>query len=269
MQLQLAREQSEAKLIEDSASLDLEIPDNWVEFAQLSKIRSTGRIVNFNPYEYQKKLVEIMLGQSVVVVKARQLGISETICSFMLWRACREAGYLAVIFSKTQNDTSLLARRMKRMINSLGLKTVTENLGDIEIKNRGRILFKNSKPDSARGIESVCDVLFDEYAFIDEAKAIFDAICPAQQMLGNAARSFIVSTPNGRSGHYWDLLTSNNEGKSLEAICEKISKGEEEPFQYWLDSGNWAKVVIHWKAHPIYGANPFFLEEIHQKKKLS
>lgn len=120
-------------------------------------VRSAGNIVKFNPYNYQINLVNLMLERSVIVAKSRQLGISETITCFMLWRACLNPGYLGVIFSKTQVDTGLLARRMKRMINSLGLKTTTENLGDIEIEGRGRILFKNSNPDSARGIESVVD----------------------------------------------------------------------------------------------------------------
>lgn len=251
-----------------SEESDLNVPKNWTEFAQMSKIRSGGKIVNFNPYEYQNRLVELMLERSIIVIKARQLGISEVICNFMLWRACLEPGYLGVVFSKTQIDTSLLARRMRRMINSLGLKTVTENLGDIELEGRGRILFKNSKPDSARGIESVVDVLFDEFAFIDEAKAIFDAIAPAQQMVGDLARCFIVSTPNGRAGYYWDLLNSGNEGRNIEALCDRASQGDE-PFQYWIDNGGWAKVIIHWREHPIYGANPNFLEEIHTKKKLS
>jgi hypothetical protein len=48
-----------------------------------------------------------------------------------------------------------------------------------------------------------------------------------------------------------------------------MSKGEEEPFQYWVDSGGWGKLAIHWKAHPKYGQNPNFLQEVHEKQKLS
>ena len=248
---------------------DFVTPLNWVDFARNCKIRSGGNVIKFDPYQYQIDLVNLMLERSVCIVKSRQLGISETITCFMLWRACLNPGYLGLVFSKTQTDSSLLARRMKRMIESLGLKTVTENLSDIEIKGKGRILFRNSKPDSARGIESVCDVFLDELAFLETGKEVYDALAPAMQMVGDKARVFAVSTPDGKSGFFYDLLTSNNEEKDIETICEQVSKGDSNPFQYWVDSGDWGKVLIHWKAHPKYGGNPKFLEEIHEKQKLS
>ncbi|MEO0683688.1 MAG: terminase family protein [Cyanobacteria bacterium J06649_11] len=245
------------------------IPENWVDFARSCKIRSGGNVVSFNPYQYQIDLVDLMVKRSVCIVKSRQLGISETITCFMLWRACLNPGYLGLVFSKTQTDSSLLARRMKRMIESLGLKTVTENLSDIEIQGLGRILFRNSKPDSARGIESVVDCFLDELAFQENAKEIYDALAPAMQMVGDKARVFAVSTPNGKSGFFYDLASSNNGDKNIELLCEQASKGETKPFQHWVDSGGWAKVLIHWKSHPVYGNNLNFLEDIHVKQKLS
>jgi phage terminase large subunit-like protein len=247
---------------------NLIIPPTWLDFAKTVSVRSGGNIVKFNPYQCPIPLVNLMLEKSVIVAKSRQLGISETITCFMLWRACLNPGYLGVVFSKTQVDTGLLARRMKRMINSLGLKTTTENLGDIEIEGRGRILFKNSNPDSARGIESVVDCFFDEFAFVEDAKFIYDAIAPAQQMLGDKARVFIVSTPNRKTNFYWDLLSSNNQNKDVELICKQISEGCEKPFQYWIDSSGWGKIIIHWKEHPIYGRNLNFLNDVHDKQKL-
>ncbi|WP_414588982.1 terminase large subunit domain-containing protein [Scytonema sp. PCC 10023] len=247
----------------------LQIPECWTDFARMVKIRSGGDVKPFNPYPYQEELVQLMLQRSVCVVKSRQLGISETVTCFMLWRACLNPGYLGLVFSKTQTDSSLLARRMKRMIASLGLKTTTENLSDIEIQGYGRILFRNSKPDSARGIESVVDCFLDELAFLETAKEVFDSVTPAMQMVGDKARVFAVSTPNGRAGFYWDLLNNGNGGRDIELICNQASKGESKPFQYWVDDGGWGKVLIHWRSHPIYGSNPNFLEEIHQKQKLS
>lgn len=254
---------------QDKLTNQLKVPESWADFARMVKIRSGGDVKPFNPYPYQEALVDLMLECSVCVCKSRQLGISETITCFMLWRACQNPGYLGLVFSKTQTDSSLLARRMKRMIASLGLKTATENLSDIEILGYGRILFRNSKPDSARGIESVVDVFLDELAFLETGKEVYDALAPAMQMVGEKARVFAVSTPNGRAGFYFDLLNNGNGDRDVELICDRASKGFAEPFQYWVDDGNWGKVLIHWKCHPIYGSNPNFLEEIHQKQKLS
>ena len=244
-------------------------PDDWVSFAKLCKIRSGGNVVSFNPYKYQIDLVNLMIDRSICIVKSRQLGISETITCFMLWRACLNPGYLGLVFSKTQTDSSLLARRMKRMIESLGLKTITENLSDIEIRGKGRILFRNSKPDSARGIESVCDVFLDELAFLETAKEVYDALAPSMQMVGEKARVLAVSTPNGKNGFFYDLAVSGNGDKDIENLCKSASKGDTNPFQYWIDDGGWGKVLIHWKSHPKYGNNPEFLQQVHEKQKLS
>ncbi|KAB8316173.1 hypothetical protein SD81_028275 [Tolypothrix campylonemoides VB511288] len=247
----------------------LVVPPNWADFARMVKIRSGGNVKAFNPYPYQIELVDLMLERSVVVCKSRQLGVSETITCFMLWRACQNPGYLGLVFSKTQTDSSLLARRMKRMIASLGLKTATENLSDIEIQGYGRILFRNSKPDSARGIESVVDVFLDELGFLETGKEVYDALAPAMQMVGDKARVFAVSTPNGKNGFYWELLSNGNGSLDIESICSQASSGEAEAFKYWVDEGGWGKVLIHWRSHPIYGSNPNFLEEVHEKQKLS
>ncbi len=248
---------------------NFEVPDRWLDFARLCKIRSAGEIVNFNPYDYQIRLVDSMLKSSVVVVKSRQLGISETITSFMLWRAFKNPGYLGLVFSKTQTDSSLIARRMRRMIDGLNAKTTTENLCDIELVGGGRILFRNSKPESARGIESVVDVFLDELAFIDTAKEVYDALAPSQQMVGDNARVFAVSTPNGKDGFYWELASNSNGDNDLTRICDQVSSGEIEPYQSWIDGGGWTKVVIHWRSHPIYGSDPNFLKKVALTQKLS
>ena len=262
----------EAKINKRSSkgeSNQLNVSKNWLDFARTCKIRSAGNVTYFDPYPYQIDLVELMLNHSVCIAKARQMGISETITCFMLWRACLNPGYLGLVFSKTQTDSSLIARRMKRMIEGLGLKTATENLTDIEILGGGRILFRNSNPESARGIESVVDVFLDELAFLDTGKEVYDALAPAQQMVGDAARVFAVSTPNGKAGFYWDLLNSGNGDIDVESLCKKVSDGDVDPFQSWIDSGNWAKVILHWKCHPGYGTDSEFLNKIHVKQKLS
>lgn len=252
-----------------NSSQKLTIPDNWQDFAKLTQIRSANKITYFDPFDYQIALTDLMLQRSVAVVKSRQIGISETICSFMLWQACKNPGYLGLIFSKTQTDSSLLARRMKRMIKSLGLKTTTDNIGDIELEGMGRILFRNSSPNSGRGIESVCEVFFDECGFIENAKEILQSIAPAMQMVGDDARIFAVSTPNGKRGFYWDLVNQGNGDICIETECKNISNQDANPFKTWIDDGDWSKVLIQWKVHPIYNKNPNFLNDIQKTKKLT
>lgn len=234
---------------------------SWFEFCCKLKVRSGGKITAFIPYDYQTDIVEKIKSGNTIIAKSRQLGVSETVCSYLLWRAYTEPGYLAVIFSRTQTDSSLLARRVNRMIASIGLSTKTDNLRDIELENGGRLLFKNSSPDCGRGLESVCDIFFDEYAFLDNDRHVYAAVIPAQQMVVDS-RLILVSTPNGTNNHFYELLKDD-------LLDIQISKLDNQPYIHWMDNGNWNKLLIHWKSHPIYGNDVDFLDNIKKKRKLT
>ena len=234
---------------------------SWYDFCCQLKVRSGGKITAFIPYDYQIDIVEKIKSGNTIIAKSRQLGVSETVCSYLLWRAYTEPGYLAVIFSRTQTDSSLLARRVNRMIASIGLSTKTDNLRDIELENGGRLLFKNSSPDCGRGLESVCDIFFDEYAFLDNDRHVYAAVIPAQQMVVDS-RLILVSTPNGTNNHFYELLKDD-------LLDVQIAKLDQQPYIHWIDNGNWNKLLIHWKSHPIYGNDVDFLENIKKKRKLT
>lgn len=243
---------------------NLVIPEDWQSFARLSDINSEGRIQKFEPYHYQLEIEKLSRNHSIVAIKGRQLGITETFCSIMLHRACLNPGYNALIFSKTQVDSSLLALRCKRACESIGLKLETDNLRDLIIKGGGRLRFLNSKPESSRSAESVTDILYDECAFVDELQAIRDAATPTQSMLGDKAHEYFVSTPNGVSGLYYELASTGN-NEELTNICDRVVE-EKLGFHHFIDNQGFAKVFCHFEAHPIYSQNPNFLQDLHTKK---
>ncbi|MGL4883253.1 MAG: hypothetical protein ACRC8K_19660 [Waterburya sp.] len=249
-----------------------QLPQTWVEFANLCQIRSGSQVINFNPYQYQLKLIELIkLHHSTVIAKTRQLGITETVANYFLFKACLNPGYLGVIFSKTQSDTSNIAKRIRRQIDSLYeyIKTETDSLTDIQIKNGGRILFRNSTPNGARGLESVSDILYDESAFVDEIEEIYKSSIPCTTVVGDEARIIILSTPNGQSGWYWDKLSLNNGDRDVLQICQQIRTGEIEPFQYWIDSNGWCKFILHWLGHPQFSLKKeTYLQDIKSRFEL-
>ena len=231
----------------------LPIPTTWLEFAKICKIRSGDGIIFFNPYEYQVKLIqEIEAHPTTVITKTRQLGITETIINYFLFKTLSNPGYLAVVFSKSQSDTSNIAKRLRRTIEFLYqyCETKTDSLTDIEFKNGGRILFRNSTPNGARGLESVSDILFDESAFVDEIEEIYKASIPCTTVMGERAKIIILSTPNGQSGWYWDKLANNNDNVDILELCEQIKAEKVAPCQHWTDKNNWCKFVLHWLDHP-------------------
>lgn len=236
-----------------NAIVKKELPDNWYDFACLCDIRSGASVIKFVPYEYQKILIEqIKVHPTTVIAKTRQLGITETIANYFLFKASSNPGYLAVIFSKTQSDTSNIAKRIRRQIDSLYeyLETETDSLTDIQIKGGGRILFRNSTPNGARGLESVSDILYDEASFVEEIEEIFKSSIPCTTAVGEDARIIILSTPNGQSGWYWDKLTLNNGDRDVLNICQEVREGIVNPLQYWTDNNRWCKFILHWLGHP-------------------
>jgi phage FluMu gp28-like protein len=247
------------------------VPDNWPEFAGLCKIRSGTKIISFTPYDYQLALIEaIESHQTTVATKTRQLGFTETIVNYFLWKACRNDGYLSVIFSKSQSDTSNIAKRLRRQIDGLNqyIATKTDSLTDIELVNGGRILFRNSTPNGARGLESVSDILYDEAAFVDDIEEIYKASTPCTTVLGDKARIVINSTPNGQSGWYWDKLSDNNGDQDVLEICDGVRSGAINPVQNWTDDSGWCKFICHWKAHPIFGSEPDYLANVQKRLEL-
>ena len=245
-----------AKIESSGNSSRKRLPNNWADFASLTEIRSGDGIVKFKPYPYQISLVDSIESHKLTVVgKSRQLGISETICNYFLYRACVDRSVLAVILSLGQRETIDLARRVRFAIESLapyGITTSTDTLTDIQINGGGRLLFRPSNENSTRGLPAVTHVLLDEAGFVDNIDRIYQAIIPATSTVTNP-KIVVVSTPNGSQGWFYNLLATD----SLIDLCEGMRSGEMAPYQE-IDN----KVLIHWKSHPKFSQQSNYLETI-------
>lgn len=243
-------------------------PENWADFAKLCRIRSGNKMVQFLPFEYQVKLIDLMRTHPiVVVVKSRQLGITQAILSRFLQKSLLNPAYAAISFMKNQEDSSNLSRRTRVMLDSLSqyAKAESDNVGYLKIANGGSIWFKNSAKEGSRSYDSVEDFLFDEAAFSPNIESIYGSSSASSAMLEDDATKCVISTPSAKFGWYWDMLNGNNGNKDVEQICEEVSAGRLPPFYWWTDEKGTCKVVIHWKAHPIYSQRDDYLEYRQEK----
>lgn len=245
--------------------------ETWAEFARKTLIRSGRKLVPFDPYHYQERMVELIQAHyGTVAIKTRQMGFTELVASYFLWEAKDNPAYLAVVFSKTQSDTANIARRVRTMSASHpDIELETENLKDLKLKNGGRIVFKASTTHGARGLESVSAILFDECAFVPDIEEIYGSALPSTEMLGEDARIILLSTPNGAKGFYYQRAAESNGDRDLLTVCRQVREGEVDPVQWWVDDGGWVKFVVHWRAHPIYSQRPDYLETIKKRQKLT
>ena len=224
-----------------------DIPDNWPDFAALTRVASGGSIVPFVPYPFQRDLIAtIERSPNTIVNKSRQTGISETVCNWLLWRAMREPGFTGIVFSKTQQDAGNLAGRIRLAATTLGTRCpefLTDSKLEVAFKGFGRVLFLPPTARAARGIPSASVIFMDEAAFISDADEIYTAAAPTLSMLGDRGRYIVVSTPNGRSGWYYQLWSSPGEA--------------------------WTKIQVHYREHPVYAADPTWAERTREQRRLT
>ena len=243
------------------------LPDNWVDFAKLTTIRSGGEMVQFNPYLFQIIISKLMdIYNNIVIVKSRQLGLTQIVVSKFLHRAGLNPAYSAIAFLRNSNDASAVSRRTKQLLSGLSDYVVpdSDNVGYLKLKNLGEIYFKNSSREGSRSYDSVIDFLFDEAAFSENIDQIYAASSPSSAMSGDKITKLIVSTPSAKSGWYWNKLNENNDGRDIEEICNRVASGDlynEIPGLYWFeDSQGTLKLIVHWSVHPTYQNIPDYLE---------
>jgi hypothetical protein len=246
----------------------LSLPQTWSEFAPLTDIRSGEGIIKFNPYPYQSSLVQSIESNKLTIVgKSRQLGISETICNFFLFRACVDRGVLAVVLSIGQRETVDLAKRVRFALESLkpyGVKTTTDTVTDLQIENGGRILFRPSNENSTRGLPAVTHALIDEAAFVNNVDLLYQAMIPATSTVIDP-KIILVSTPNGIDGFFLNMLSGGT--VDIESKCNEIRNQDISPYQQWNENRT-NRVLIHWRAHPYFGSETRYLERIAEETQM-
>ena len=267
MLFQIQATPKQQKKINSHNSNLLPIPDNWEEFVALTTIRSGGNMVKFNPYYYQKIISNLMdMHNNLVVVKSRQLGITQIVLSKFLHRASRNQAYSSMCFMRNGDDASAISRRARQMVSCLSeyITPTNDNVGLLKLKDRGEIYFKNSSREGSRSYDSVVDQLYDEAAFSENIQQIYAASSPSGALSGDAITKMIISTPSAKSGWYWDKLNADNGDIDIEGLCIDVADGKvykDIPGLYWfVDRAGTVKLIIHWKAHPVYSQIENYLE---------
>jgi len=237
------------------------LPDTWEEFIALLKIKSGETYKQFKAYDYQSKLIQLCESETTILaVKSRQLGITQTIASYFLFKACKNPAYSAICFSRSQDDVSALSRRVRDMVLQLqpfGIELSTDNVGLIKLKGLGEIYFKNSSKEGSRSYDSISDFLFDEASFVPTIESIYSASSASSSMVSKSLK-VIVSTPGSKLSWFYKQANLNSK-KPIDITCKEVAEGVLPPFYHYNEEGL-CKVFIHWKAHPIYSLKPDYLE---------
>lgn len=248
----------------------LKIPDQWEDFARLLQIQSGDRILFYDPYDYQIELNNAFDNHTATIgIKSRQMGWTTYAASKGLYKAILNKAYTAIYISQTQADASLIAYNVRQMLLSIPdyARAINDNLMIQRIEGGGTLHFRSPGPNATRGIASVSDIFIDEAAFIDNVELLYGQVKNTQSMVGDRARTLIISTPNTVTDWFYQKLTGNT--PEIINIIDKVRTGELSPIHQVIDPlSGWCKFICHWKAHPLYSLDKDYLKTCAERDQI-
>ncbi len=166
--------------------------------------------VQFDLYPFQiRALYEFLSHRFNIVLKSRQMGLSELICLYVLWLASFHPHKNIQIISLKDRVAKKLMRRIKFMYKNLPpiLQTPIINgrkgeygTGSEMIFNNGSTITSIPTTEDAGRSEAVSLLIMDEAAIMQYAEVIWAAAFPTLSTGGSA---IINSTPYGVGGFFY------------------------------------------------------------------
>lgn len=194
----------------------------------------------FELYPYQRRLLESKAAQRIVV-KARQVGVSQAIAGEALFLARHFDGATVLFVSRSL----AAAQHLQDMVRALMAPDEVE----VQRRNRSEVAFENgsvirSLPATERTGRtfSATAVYLDEFAHMPWAEGIYQAVAPCAAQGG---RITVVSTPKGRGDAFWRLWQESGLGVR--------------PFE---------RFRIHWSECPEYNPEGHLLNDADERRRV-
>lgn len=198
-----------------------DIPDDFEKFNKLIGLPlhpATYQPIGLMPYQtnFHKKIPRDHQ-RKFHINKSRQMGFSETILRVIAYEAFHkyQGGQILIIAGTRQKTANKLMKRLRPMFDPIGNTVKGWSPGKrvmdigamelLELKNGTSIQALPSSIGSIRGDTKIKAVLIDEAAWFDleDDSIVMDAVGPI--IFTNQSDLFILSTPNGRRGFFYDL----------------------------------------------------------------
>lgn len=152
----------------------------------------------------------LMMCRLVIILKARQLGISWICCAYALWLCFFQSGKVVLLFSKnldlaTENKRRIkvLYERLPDWMRAAGPALITDNSTELGWSNGSRIECEPATQNAGRG-KTASLAVFDEAAFMQWAETLYGAMKPT---IDGGGQLIILSTANGIGNLYHQLWT--------------------------------------------------------------
>ncbi len=174
-------------------------------------------------------LAQLVTEKLVIILKARQLGISWLCCAYALWLCLMKPGRVVLMFSEREDKSQELVRRLRVMYQRLPewmrqrVPIAKDNTQSLEWANGSRVSASAATPGAGRSLTASL-VLLDEFAFMQWGADVYTAVKPT---IDAGGQLFIVSTANGEGDKFHALWND---------ALQKIN--------------NFVAIFLSWRARP-------------------
>jgi len=215
--------QSRVEALESNTQTTLlEIPQNFIKFNDM--IGLPKHPATFEPMKlmsYQKeffKSIDNTDYHKFHVNKSRQIGFTELILRILAYRCFDKykGGNIIIIAGTRELTAKAIMQRFKNLFYHISHEIINQTDISLELKNGTVITAYPSNSDSIRGLTKISAIFLDEAAhfnLIDDSK-VMDAVQPIADT--NKSDLFMISTPNGPSGFFYDIQLNDNDFKKYE-----------------------------------------------------
>ena len=167
-------------------------------------------LIPFDLYDYQAVLLkDYQENRFNVVLKARQLGISETTAAYATWMMLFRRDKNVVVVATKKETAKNIIRKVATAIKNLPAwlmltDVVANNVFSIELTNGSRIKAVSTARDAGRS-EAGSLLIIDEAAHIENMEEIWTGLRPVVAAGGSAT---ILSTPKGVGNTFHKIYVS-------------------------------------------------------------
>jgi len=151
--------------------------------------------------------------------KSRQIGLTEIVMRIVQYHCFHKykGGKILIIAGTREKTTKTVMNRLKMLFDNIR-STVKDDKHDLHIllKNGTEIEGKPSNSEAIRGETKIKAIVVDEaghFALIDDS-VVLDAIEPILHT--NKSDVFLVSTPRGQRGFFYELAKAENDYKKIQ-----------------------------------------------------
>ena len=209
-QIDLARSQAPARSYRSGVA-------SFVSKTKIETPHGEGRaLIPFVLWSAQADVLTTMeLERLLVILKARQLGISWLSCAYALHGCVTQAGYMVLLLSQGQLEANELIHRIGVLARHHADRVkfpdlITDNTGELEWSNGSRVLSLAATRRAGRSFTAAL-VILDEWAFMQWPTETLAAVKPT---IDAGGKLFIISSADGSGTPYHQFWQAAERGSN-------------------------------------------------------